>query len=279
MNDMSTPSITDHLSLDEVIELLVKSPLVDGIAEFGSNITSQADRTSDYDLLILVEELPMRVFQMVTSIQGRVADVILVEVELVDRLLTSSEPPQPRSFEALFAHKMQTARIRYDASLRLQKVQRLVTNRAWKKSTSSIHEDSDAYSVWFWLSHSLLHIERMSQSQDPNYLTAVDMMLTSGLTTAWRGYFDIRRIKWEGEKAAIRFWTEHDQDYLKAVSRCMEVKSRAESLMAYRALVELTLDPIGVPFKQGVTGVILAGENRSEDLQAVLRHWLKVLGS
>lgn len=279
MNNLSPPSLTDHRSLEEVMHLLMKSPLVDGIAEFGSRTTSQAESTSDYDLLILVNDLPVRVFQMVTSIQARVTDVVLVEVETAQQLLAHPEPPPPKSFEALFAHKMQTARILYDATRRLQAVRDLVTSPAWIKRSTPVQDFSDAYRLWFWLSHGLLHMQRMAQSQDPRVLAAVDMMLITNLPTAWRGYFDLRHMTWEGEKAAIRFWDEHDREYSQAVSRCLELKSRDERLIAYRTLVELTLEPLGAPFERGATAVILAGDNSPEDVQAVVRHWHKLLGT
>lgn len=279
MDDLAPPSITDALSLEEVIALMMKTPWVDGIAKFGSQTTSRADISSDYDLLILVKELPAHVFQMVTSIAGRVADVVLVEVETADRLLAHPEPYQPKSFEALFANKMRTARILYDASQRLQKVRDLVSGPSWEDQPTKVYDFSAAYKLWFWLSHGLLHMQRMLQSHDPRYFAAVDMMLVANLPVAWRGYFDIRHIDWEGEKAALRFWDEHDRAYSSTVSRCLAAVDLDDRYTAYRTLVELTLEPVGAPFGGGVTGVILAGENSRAAVQAVLRHWHKLLGA
>ncbi|MDQ4075144.1 MAG: nucleotidyltransferase domain-containing protein [Chloroflexota bacterium] len=199
MIGVSVPSLSDHLSLEEVVAQLEQSSLVDGIAEFGSRATHQAGESSDYDLLVLVEDIPARVFQMVTSIGGRIADIVLVETEIADRIVTTLEPPEPKSFEALFAQKMQTAHIVYDASKRLQHVKQLVTSQAWEKRRAQMHDDSDLYGIWFWLGFGLLHLERLAHSQDPIQRAAFDMMLTSCLSATWRSYFDIRRLPWEGE--------------------------------------------------------------------------------
>jgi hypothetical protein len=219
MITISTSSVSDELSLEEAIARLKLAPLVDGIAEFGSRTTNQANVSSDYDLLVLVKAIPARVFQMVTTIGGRLADIVLVEIETADDLLATTGQPKPRSFEALFAQKMQTARILYDPSERLHKVKQRVTSEASKTQPSMPEDDSDLYAAWFWQSFGLLHLERMAQSQDLTRLSAVDMMLTSCLAGTWRSYFDVRRITWEGEKAAIRYWAKHDQEYLQTVNR------------------------------------------------------------
>ncbi|GAB4577635.1 MAG: hypothetical protein Fur0022_03660 [Anaerolineales bacterium] len=268
----SSPSISDSLSLEDTIARLKASPLVDGVAEFGSR-TGRHSAVSDHDLLILVQAIPARVFQMVTTIGGRLADIVLVETETADSLLTAPAP-QPRSFEALFAQKMKTARILYDASGRLEKVQQLVTG----ERTSSNISDADLYATWFWQSHALLHLERMAQSPDPLYLSAVDMMLTANLPGTWRSYFDIHNLPWEGEKAALRHWAAHDPGYLHLVRQCLEAVDRHERLAAYRSLVEQTLAPVGQLLVQGETAVMLAGPNEREEVERVLGYWEGLVG-
>jgi hypothetical protein len=252
---------------------------VDGVAEFGSRATSQVNISSDYDLLVLVKAIPTRVFQMVTTIGGRLADIVLVEIETADTLLITTELPRPKSFEALFAQKMQTAKILYDASERLHKVKQLVMSLEWQVQLSNNQMDSDLYATWFWQGFGLLHLERMAQSQDPIYLSAVDMMLTSCLPGTWRSYFDIRKITWKGETAAIRFWENHDIKYLKKVKKCLESSNRNTKLLAYRELVEHTLEPIGKSFHKGETVAILSHQNKDTDVQSVLEYWQSLFGS
>lgn len=213
MTRITTPSSSDALTFEEVLRRLMASPAVDGIAEFGSRSAGYTNAWSDYDLLILVRAVPAPVFQMVTTIDGRLADIVLVDVATADTLLTAAGPPEPQSFAGLFAQKMRTAQIVYDASDRLHKVKQLVAavQAAPAAQRSRLH---DAYADWFWLSFGLLQLERMASSHDPVYQTAVDMMLTACLPGAWRAYFACRALPWEGEKAAVRYWEEHDAEYL-----------------------------------------------------------------
>jgi hypothetical protein len=277
---LSTPSLSHHLSIDEAIARLSASSLVDGVAEFGSRAASQSGPASDYDLLILVVALPAPVFQMITTIGGRLADIVLVETQTADLLLSAQAPPKARSFEALFVQKMQIAQIHYDASGRLRGVKQLVTSDAWLAKSTAFQTESDAYSAWFWQSFGLLHLERMAQSSDPVHLSAADMLFTACLSGTWRSYFDIRGIAWEGEKAAVRYWTEHATDYLAVVRRCLAACDRTEKMACYRRLVELTLAPLGPVFDRGETAVILADSaNAPVDVRQTLRFWDSLFGA
>jgi hypothetical protein len=269
-----TTSLSHDLSFDQVLARLKASPAVDGIAEFGSRAVEQTDPVSDYDLLLLVNKVPARVFQLVTSIGGRLADVVLVKTETSDALLTAQEPPAPRSFEGLFLQKMQTARILYDASGRLQRVQKRVIHSVHDTKQAAAPDDAQLYSIWFWQSFGMLHMDRMAASSNPLHLTAVDMMLTSCLPATWRSYFELRGIPWQGEKAAVRYWTEHDSDYLATVQNTLASSERTARLDAYRALVRKTLEPIAAPFQKGDTAVLLAQpQDTIENVERMLDYW------
>lgn len=270
---LSAPSISDDLSLDETIERLAQSALVDGIAEFGSRAGQQVGGASDYDLLILVTHIPVRVFQMVTTIHRRLADIVLVETETADTLLATGERPTTR-FESLFARKMQAASIRYDRSGRLARVQCLVTSPQWEAARNDTVPAETLYNIWFWQSFGLLQLERMAKSQDPLHRSAVDMMFSACLSGTWRGYFELRALAWDGEKAALRYWGRHDPGYLKLVKACLERANRDDRLAAYRNLVQRTLEPIGNALRAGETAVVLAQAwSGPTDIQTALDYW------
>ncbi len=217
---------------------------------------------------------------MITTIDGRLADIVLVETQTADLLLSTQEPPPSGSFAALFVQKMQVAQIRYDASGRLLSVKQLVTSDAWLNKYTIYQAEPDIYPAWFWQSFGLLHLERMAHSPDPVHLSAADMMFTACLAGTWRSYFDIRGVAWQGEKSAVRYWTEHAPDYLAAVRQCLAACDRGEKLASYRRLVELTLAPIGPVFSRGDTAVILAGAaNASDDVQRTLHFWNSLFGA
>jgi hypothetical protein len=275
----SVPSVSDRLSFDEAIERLEASPLVDGMAAFGSRARSQSGVVSDYDLLVLVDALPAPVFQMITTIGERLADVILVGTSTADAVLLAGQPPEPRSFAGLFARKMQTARLLYDVSWRLQRVQQMVTGAAWEAANASAPSVMDLYADWFWQSLGLLHLERLLRSPEPLSLTTFDMMLSSCLSATWRAYFDVRGLPWEGEKTAQRYWMAEDIGFLTVLRRCFAAVDRNARLDAYRELVTLTLAPVGAVFGKGETAVILADPATGiAAVERTLQYWNALFG-
>jgi hypothetical protein len=277
--NLSLPSVSEQLSLNETMTRLSQSPLVDGIAEFGSHTAGHFSPASDYDLLILLTHVPLRAFQMLTTIHGRLADIVLVETETADRLLTTGTQPTTL-FDTLFVRKMQTASIHFDRSGRLHRLQHLITSSSWRAAATPAAPRSAWPAIWFWQSFGLLQLERMAQSQELVHRLAVDMLFTACLSTTWRSYFDVRAQPWDGEKAALRYWMEHDLAYFQTVQVCLQAPDRNERLEAYRALVQQTIQPIGDILRVGETAVVLAQEGREDsEVQVILHFWNSLFSS
>lgn len=273
MIELTAMSLSDQLSFDEVIHLLKASPLVDGIAEFGSHAADEVNPASDYDLLVLVHDLPAAVFQLVTTIDGRLADVVPVDVTVADRLLTEGVTAAVDHFAQLFLQKMVTAHILFDRTSRLTAIQQLSQVFHQAQRLSPPVDPANAYSTWFWQGFGLLHLERMAASPDPVYQTAADMMLLACLTGTWRAYFDLRSLAWTGEKAAIRHWLQHDRACYERVQAVLTSNVREQRLHAYQQLVDYVLLPVGALLPKGRTAVILSGANDSKLVNEVGAYW------
>src|SRR5262249_47279366 len=105
-----------RLTLEAALARLAANEQVDGLALFGSRSGSAAHTASDYDLLVLISGLPVGIFQMLTHIEGRMADVVFVLTAQADRLLAGGGPVSASSNDGRFLLKMRTAQIVYDAS-------------------------------------------------------------------------------------------------------------------------------------------------------------------
>jgi hypothetical protein len=274
MLPISAPSISDHLTLEETVARLGASARVVGVAEFGSRTTGHANSASDYDLFVLATALPAPFLQLVTTIGGRLADVILISDEIADRILAATAPFPPMSIEDLVLRDLRLAHIWYDPSERLHKVQQLATTGAeWEAQPSANQHDFQVYMTWFGQSLMLLHLERMAQSQNQIHLSAVDLKLAAGIPGTWKSYFEIRQLPSKNEKAALRYWAEHDPEYLQTILRCLALQDRNEKLATYRDLVERTLAPLGKVLHKGETAVMLSQLNGPVELQQVLNYW------
>src|SRR5262245_57663999 len=116
--------------------------------------------------------------------------------------------------------------------------------------------------------------------RNSSILLAADMLLTACLAGTWRSYFDVRALPWDGEKAALRHWMAHDASYYQAVQAYLGAVDRQSRLAAYRALVQQTIEPIGLILRLGETAVVLAqGAAEWADVDAILRYWNSLLSS
>jgi hypothetical protein len=228
-----------------------------GVAQFGSRVQLSETPSSDYDLLILVTEISVEIFQMLTHIAGRLADIVFADVQTADQLIQSDVPIHPYSKEGILLQKMLAAKIVCDASGLLAQVQNKARERHQAETAILLPSESDQYAAWFWQNHSLVHIKRMLLSEDPVVLTAVDLMLTSAISRLCRDYYTVRGMFWEGEKGAVRFLQVQDAEYLSLLRSCLAEPDRTESVNLYEQLVEKTIAPAGPVWGQGHSAAYL----------------------
>lgn len=254
---LTQATVSHTLSFATVLSRLESSSLVDGIALFGSRADNRDNPVSDYDVLLLVKHMPDPIFQMFTSIDGRMVDIIFVQIDMVDRLLTSRVAVAAHSFEGLFLQKMKIAEILYDPSRHLSRAKQHVLSQLAAGIDFQPVAESEKYAAWFWQNHSLAHIKRMMQAEDELYLTAVDMMLMGSLASICRDYCRVRDIHWKGQKHALRYLQQHDPDFLALLREAITASNRARRVTLYEQLVQRAIAPVGQLWQNGITAVYL----------------------
>lgn len=175
-------------------------------------------------------------------------------------------------FEQLFLQKMFGARVLFDRNQRLAGVQQLSQQLA-TKSPPLQNAPADAYQAWFWQGFGLLHLARMALSADPVHQAAADMMLLACLVSTWRSYFALRNLVWEGEKAAIRYWLQHDSSCYELLQAVLAAQERPLRLQAYEHFVQYVLAPVGAVMHKGETALILNGPHQPDAVRSVLMYW------
>jgi hypothetical protein len=118
----------------------------------------------------------------------------------------------------------------------------------------------------------------MIASEDPVYLTAVDIMLAPAPKEAARAYFVARQLPWQGEKAAVRHLQKHDSGFLDLLQRCLAEAERKRKLEYYETLLEQALRPAGGLWEPGVTAVFLRDPQlHPTHLPQALQFWESLL--
>jgi predicted nucleotidyltransferase len=247
-------SASNRLTLDQVVAWLRAAPDVDGVALFGSSRQAAHDPASDYDLLVMLDNPTVQIFQMQTYIDGKLADVAFVETETAERVLALELPVGVTSREGFLIGWLEQAQILYDRSGRLAGIQQKIAQRDWRISGLS---ESDAYAEWFWLNFDLRHIQRMAAAHDPIYGMVVDMRVMFCLAQMCRTYCRLRGIHWRGEKAALRTLQAHDPDFFDLLQRALHETDCVRRITLCEQLIARTLENSGGLWPTESTAVYL----------------------
>ncbi len=258
----SASSLSNEIPFAEVIERLIASKQVEGIALFGSARQNELNEASDYDLLILIPSPGVHIFQMHTWIGGISADVVFVETELATRVLALDMPVSANSAEGFVISWMGKATILYENDEILSRVQDKIKVREWRTFEITA---SQAYDEWFWLNFDLRHIQRLAQSNDSIHLMTADTRLMACVSGLCRSYFRIRQMAWKGEKAGLRHMQEYDAAYFGTLDDYLHEIDRAKKIKLCEQLIGMTLTPIGKLWSPYSSAVYLQAPSKQPD--------------
>jgi hypothetical protein len=74
------------------------------------------------------------------------------------------------------------------------------------------------------------------------------------------GYFQLRGLRWEGDKAAVRHLMAHDPAYMDLLTRFLGAQDREHKCALYQQLAVRTVAPVGSLWKEGETAITFERE-------------------
>jgi hypothetical protein len=228
------------LSLDDLIARLSRRPVVEGLLTIGTTAGDRLTPHSDYDLVVVLAERPVPVQVGLGSIGGRLADLLFVDRSIVRKILDHDGPFAPDAWIGRTVRWLGAGEIHFDRHGLLRRAQDKVRSHELLRPVG----DRDVYAVWFGINYNRKQTERMLAAADPTYLEAVDLHLTYMIMQAVAGYFTVRGLLWEGEKAAVRYLREHDPVFHACLSALFAAGDRTERFRLYKELAERTLEPV-----------------------------------
>ena len=244
-------SHSNTMTLEEVIARLSSREVVEGIVIIGSAGENKLSPASDYDLLIVLSDMPAPLHVALTHIDQRLTDIIFITVAEIDHILTNNEPVDADSWIGRTIRWLQVGQIAFDRSERLHRAQRKVQTGQWHNPVG----ESDMYPVWFGINYDLRQTKRILASDDPVYLMAVDIRLLRSLFELWWSYFQFRQLRPGSEKEGIRYLATHDPAYLELFKQCLAETDRESRVKLYEQLAALTTVPAGGLWEDGATAI------------------------
>lgn len=271
----SVPSPALNLTFAETIDRLIQSGHVQGIALFGSSKTGTPHGASDYDILLLVDDPNIHIFQLHTWIGGISADVVFVQRDLAERVLALAARCPATSPEGYVISWVQQANILYDQNTLLTRLQTKISQREWRTFGFTT---AQAYDDWFWLNFDLRHIQRLAKSSDSIHLMTADVRVMACVSQVCRVYFRLRGLAWTGEKNALRHLQENDQPYFHLLNAYLSAAERAEKVALCEQLVSQTLEPVGGLWRPNESAVYLqAPAEQLNEIEEGMSQWNRLL--
>jgi hypothetical protein len=136
-------------------------------------------------------------------------------------------------------------------------------------------------SQWIGINYNLLHTQRLFQSEDPVYRAAGELRITLyGIPSVLYSYFQIRKLYWEGDKAAIRYLLASDPAYADLLQQALREPNPERKLALYEQLAVLTLAPLG-PLWDGEATVLWSDSSMAtwDSIDQGLAFWEALLTS
>ncbi len=263
-----TKSTTLESSLEEVINSLATNNSVIAVLQIGSLSRDQLTSASDYDLVIIVDEIEPLWYVGVTQIEYRLADLIFVNSSVIKAILELDAPiPQENELTPIIRW-LRDGSILFARTQTTLKAQQKVQNGRWLKPVS----DEAAYDAWFSINYNLAQLRRMIAADDPLYQqVAAIRMAVYAYSDLWFGYFTLRKLDWAGDKAAFRYLEEHDPTFLQTYQQLIHSQAKMMDKFAiYEKIAAMATAPMGHIWPNDVT--IMNHEQQSALWQELLDH-------
>jgi predicted nucleotidyltransferase len=229
------------MTLDEVLNQLSRHPAVEGLVTVGSTGRGSLTPCSDYDVLIVLAEMPVPMSVGITYIDHRLTDLLFATTAHVDQILAAEAALDGDEWEGRVARWLMNGQIVFDRHGHLRQAQTKVCDGNW---IQPLH-DIDAYGAWIGVNYNLLHTRRLMQSDDPVYRHAAELRMSLyGVSSVLYSYFRIRKLQWEGDKAAVRHLMAHDPSYFATLQQFLREPDPHLKFAAYELIAAATLAPI-----------------------------------
>src|SRR5258707_2860482 len=133
-SDMFHTSVSQsHLtSLDEVVARLAQHREVESIAILGSGANGHLNPASDYDVLVVLSEMPVPVSLVLTTIEHRLAEVVFFSADTIEEWL-ATETFYAGSYAASMLRRLQKTTLAFEPKGRITPPYEETPSSSWPK--------------------------------------------------------------------------------------------------------------------------------------------------
>lgn len=221
--------------LPQLLERLKSSPRVRGLFLTGTT-AKNTQPWSDVDIVVILNINTVDIKSIYTMVDGRFADIFFFDKKFVEGVASCKEIPA-LDMRGMFVAWLLKAKIEYDPDGLLKSVQ----DKLRKNPITFTVSEQEQRGLWVKVNYNFIANNRYFDAQDTIYHQALSIRLSYSIVELLTAYFFFRGIPWRGEKAAVEYLANHDDDYLQALLRSLSASELQEKMAAYQALFTKTL--------------------------------------
>lgn len=242
MSERLVRPATSSLSLDEVIVRITRHGEVEGVVLVGSTATGELSPASDYDIMVVLAPGGTGFHVEVTAIDGRLTDVLVVDLEVLEGASTG-----PDELDRRIANWLTTGRVVFDRNGAVQTAR----TRSEIPSVPEPLGEATASAERWQVSYDLLVNENYARSEELVYVLGLRLRALHSFSRLLLAYFRVRGLVWQGENWAIRHLAEHDRPFLDVVNQWLDAAHPSDQLEVHRIAAERALEPVGGVWPRG----------------------------
>src|SRR3989344_8657599 len=220
----------EQLSLMNLIEQLKLSPRVKGIFTTGTTAT-KLTLSSDIDLVIILDKNDESIKSVYTKIENHFSDIFFFDIDFINQLKSRQEV-SGNNFDGMFLEWLVKGKIEYDPESLLLTLKNIIDKNPPLQNVT----DSEKRDFWIKTNYNFIANLRYYNSSDELYRKALEMRLLYSVIELITAYFSFRGMPWRGEKAAVRYFEEHDKKFLETFRKYSASGSLEKKMKYYRAL-------------------------------------------
>lgn len=219
-------------SLEELLEKLKTSPRVKGIFSTGTTATKM-NLSSDIDFVVVLDKNIENIKSVYTTIENRFSDIFFFDIDFLNQLKDKSEV-SGNNFDGMFLEWLNNGKIEHDPENLLL----ILKSKIEETSPTQKVADSEKRDFWIKTNYNFVANSRYYNSNDELYHKALEFRLLYSVIELITAYFSFRAIPWRGEKAAVKYFEQNDQEFLAIFQKYSESNTLAEKMKYYGQLFD-----------------------------------------
>ena len=192
---------------------------------------SKLTPASDLDLIVILDKNSEGIKSVFTTIGNHFSDVFFFDVDFLNQLSKKREV-LGNTFDGMFVAWLSTSEIAYDTEHLLRNLKEKIAASHFTQKVSDV-EKTD---VWVKTNYNFIANSRYYNAGDKLYRRALELRLLYSVSELITAYFSFRGMPWRGEKAAVRYFEEHDKKFLETFRKYSASGSLEKKMKYYRAL-------------------------------------------